>query len=502
MPRLIPNNNSNPLTNIVSPALSFSVTPTPDSPATERPLSPLRDRLSFPASGSAETTFQITAPPPNATHTVQKGDSLGEIAKQYLGDFDRYMEIYELNKDKLMNPNDLRIGMELELPIPAAEPPANSVDFPLGEEVQAPPAAESTPETPREIEIIEHTVRPGESLSTIAREHLGDANRYREIFEANRDQLSSPDRLGQGMVLKVPVEKAPAREPASATPPPAPPAAETPDAEPTRNPHPPAAPPPSVEHTVGRGDTLSTIALRYLGDANRYMEIYEANRDKMSSPDRLSRGMVLTIPNGTDTAGESAPASEVSNVTDSDLNPRAQELLSALNRYQNHHRRLGNTNRAQTTPAEMREIAYELDRAATAFNVDPKVMLAVYGHESGGFDPRARSHTGAGGLGQLTGIAIRQVHHMAGMARGQRGRSPYTQYQDNFIQRTNRINDRFNIKRNIWTSTAYMSYEIRDRAHLGRGLENAVKRYGDPNVATYSDKVNQEYRILFGGDAF
>ena len=150
----------------------------------------------------------------------------------------------------------------------------------------------------------------------------------------------------------------------------------------------------------------------------------------------------------------------------------------------------------------MIEIAHELDRAATAFNVDPKLMLAVFAHESGGFNPRARSHTGAGGLGQLTGIAIRQVHTMAGMVSGQRGQAPHNQYSENFVTSTNRISDRYPIKQNVWTSTAYMAYELQGRAHLGRGVENAVSRYGDPNVSTYSDKVNAEYRTLFGRELY
>jgi LysM repeat protein len=59
----------------------------------------------------------------------------------------------------------------------------------------APPAA--APQT--------YTVKPGDTLSKIAKEHLGNANAYMEIFNANRDQLSDPDKIKPGQVLKLPV---------------------------------------------------------------------------------------------------------------------------------------------------------------------------------------------------------------------------------------------------------------------------------------------------------
>ncbi len=49
-----------------------------------------------------------------------------------------------------------------------------------------------------------YTVKPGDTLSGIAKEHLGNANAYMKIFEANRDQLSDPDKIKPGQVLKIP----------------------------------------------------------------------------------------------------------------------------------------------------------------------------------------------------------------------------------------------------------------------------------------------------------
>ena len=50
-----------------------------------------------------------------------------------------------------------------------------------------------------------YTVKAGDTLSKIAKEHLGNANAYMEIFNANRDQLTDPDKIKPGQVLKLPV---------------------------------------------------------------------------------------------------------------------------------------------------------------------------------------------------------------------------------------------------------------------------------------------------------
>jgi nucleoid-associated protein YgaU len=49
-----------------------------------------------------------------------------------------------------------------------------------------------------------YTVKAGDTLSGIAREYLGDAKDYMRIFEANRDQLTDPDKIKPGQVLKIP----------------------------------------------------------------------------------------------------------------------------------------------------------------------------------------------------------------------------------------------------------------------------------------------------------
>jgi len=49
-----------------------------------------------------------------------------------------------------------------------------------------------------------YTVKSGDSLSKIAKQYYGDPMKYNKIFEANKDQISNPDLIQPGWVLKIP----------------------------------------------------------------------------------------------------------------------------------------------------------------------------------------------------------------------------------------------------------------------------------------------------------
>src|SRR5439155_13594815 len=49
-----------------------------------------------------------------------------------------------------------------------------------------------------------YTVKSGDTLSKIAKTLLGDANASMDIFNANRDQLTDPNMIKPGQVLKIP----------------------------------------------------------------------------------------------------------------------------------------------------------------------------------------------------------------------------------------------------------------------------------------------------------
>jgi nucleoid-associated protein YgaU len=52
-----------------------------------------------------------------------------------------------------------------------------------------------------------------------------------------------------------------------------------------------------AHHTVQSGESLSKIAKHYYKDANKYNNIFEANRDKLKSADLIHPGDELVIPN-------------------------------------------------------------------------------------------------------------------------------------------------------------------------------------------------------------
>ena len=61
--------------------------------------------------------------------------------------------------------------------------------------------------TPEEaVEIYE--VRSGDTLTGIAKHHYGNANQWRRIYDANRDQIDDPDRIRVGWKLKIPAKPA------------------------------------------------------------------------------------------------------------------------------------------------------------------------------------------------------------------------------------------------------------------------------------------------------
>jgi LysM repeat protein len=49
-------------------------------------------------------------------YTVKSGDTLSKLAKQHFGDAKRYMEIFNINKDILTDPNLIKVGQKLKIP--------------------------------------------------------------------------------------------------------------------------------------------------------------------------------------------------------------------------------------------------------------------------------------------------------------------------------------------------------------------------------------------------
>ena len=53
-----------------------------------------------------------------------------------------------------------------------------------------------------------YTVKSGDTLSKISKQHYGDSNEYMRIFYANRDKLKDPDKIQVGQELNIPADNA------------------------------------------------------------------------------------------------------------------------------------------------------------------------------------------------------------------------------------------------------------------------------------------------------
>jgi len=61
-------------------------------------------------------TIDPSLAPKQQTYTVAAGDSLSKIAKQFYGNANDYMKIFDANKDKLTDPNAIKVGQQLVIP--------------------------------------------------------------------------------------------------------------------------------------------------------------------------------------------------------------------------------------------------------------------------------------------------------------------------------------------------------------------------------------------------
>jgi nucleoid-associated protein YgaU len=68
----------------------------------------------------------------------------------------------------------------------------------------APPTPAPSTRAPTAAAPRTYTVAAGDSLSKIAKKLYGESNKWKLIFEANRDTVKNPDLIHPGQVLKIP----------------------------------------------------------------------------------------------------------------------------------------------------------------------------------------------------------------------------------------------------------------------------------------------------------
>ncbi len=194
--------------------------------------------------------------------------------------------------------------LDAQAPPPAAV--AWAVPTPVPAVVaQSPAAAEPAPST--------YVIRDGDDLATISARFYGHPGAAPALWAANRDLIPNPDLLPIGAAIRLPppwavpgiaaTQQAGVR---SIEPPPTAVAPRQIEAVPAsatwldgRQPlAPPVAAPPRTATTVrlAPGETLETLAERFYGDRRAAARIWEANRDRLRSPELAVPGMELRLP--------------------------------------------------------------------------------------------------------------------------------------------------------------------------------------------------------------
>lgn len=176
--------------------------PAPHSPAPAMhttSITPVAQHHQTPATDH-ETHHDIR---PTFSYTVREGDNLWDLAQAFLGDGNRYHEIAELNRNIVgNNPGFLEQGWVLK--ITRTHDTRHATDA--------------------------YLVQHGDTLEDIAATHLGDANRWPEIFQASTGitqpdgrHITNPDLILPGYTVHIPQQrtshhKAPQVETAAASP--------------------------------------------------------------------------------------------------------------------------------------------------------------------------------------------------------------------------------------------------------------------------------------------
>jgi nucleoid-associated protein YgaU len=139
-------------------------------------------------------------PPSFREYTVRRGDTLNEIARRELGSA-RFAEAIS-RANPYVNLDQIREGRIIIIPLD----PGNIQGRPVVQD-QPPPVIPVPPPEPSragEAEMVEYIVKPGDTLTLIARRHYGSIRYAELIYEANRDQMRSKDQLSLGQKLRLP----------------------------------------------------------------------------------------------------------------------------------------------------------------------------------------------------------------------------------------------------------------------------------------------------------
>ena len=230
------------------------------------PPPPLLDLHAAPPLAAGWTARSASRPSPTrgiaaadqaSEYVIRDGDDLTGIALRTYGHAAAATAIWNANRDRLADPNVLPIGLALALP-PAWTLPAGS-------------AAAGSGRSPA----IEPGLGAGTGLHAGSGLPLGTSPDVGRGSEAMSSQADDPGRAEAPWLS--------GQDLASAMP-----------AVPTALAAAPAGRPRSIR--VAPGDSLESLAVRLYGDRTRAASLWQANRDRLRSPELLVPGMDLRIP--------------------------------------------------------------------------------------------------------------------------------------------------------------------------------------------------------------
>ncbi len=171
----------------------------PSREARKSPSIPARKPVSLSATKPAATPIRIAKSVEAAereaavdTHRIQSGDTFSSLAERYYGST-KFTRFLMENNPQITDPNRLRLGTIVKIP---SRPKDRAQRTPAVRKS----AAAKTVNGPKT-----YVVKPGDSFYAIARDVLGDATRWKELFELNRQGVrGDPTRLQIGQVLVLP----------------------------------------------------------------------------------------------------------------------------------------------------------------------------------------------------------------------------------------------------------------------------------------------------------
>ncbi len=133
-------------------------------------------------------------------YTVKKNDSLSKIAQRFLGGGHRWKYLWELNKERIPNPDKLKAGTVIIIPI---EQEAQKAKLGSQEESGSESLKTGEPQATQG-DLRQYTIKQNDSLWKIAQSELGDGNRWKEIYELNKGIIEDSNKLTAGKVILIP----------------------------------------------------------------------------------------------------------------------------------------------------------------------------------------------------------------------------------------------------------------------------------------------------------